>query len=58
MVGWWHAWSKFRVLPWPGGLRDQPYFVYHAIEACSDAKTEIQIDRATHEKHIGAMSHG
>lgn len=42
MVRWWVDWRSMRMLPWPGGLSDQPHFVYDAIMLCEQTTRDAR----------------
>lgn len=58
MLGWFMEWRDFQALPWPGGIMDQPAFVFEALQivkAQSDIMT-AELQRAAAAKR--RASHG
>lgn len=41
-VAWWNDWKTLGILPFPGGLLEQPAFVVEAIQAAEATWTETK----------------
>lgn len=44
LVSIWIDWTKFRALPWPGDILDQPMFVYEVIQHCDDLAAKLSAE--------------
>lgn len=38
----WHDWRTLKLLPFPGGIRDQPAWVVEVIQLCETTLIEVQ----------------
>ncbi len=39
---WWNEWKSLGVFPFPGGMDDQPYYVYEAFEICERTFADVE----------------
>jgi len=46
VIQWWSEWREYKVLPFPGEMRDQPAYVFEAIRACSEEARKIEQEKS------------
>lgn len=46
VLEWWSEWKTLGVLPWEGGIADQPQFVIDALALCEQTTLEAQVKEA------------
>jgi hypothetical protein len=47
---WWTDYKSYQLLPYEGGMRSQPCFVYDVMQLCSEVVAEIENRRTKQQK--------
>jgi hypothetical protein len=57
LLKWWWDYSELNLLPYPGSMGEQPWFVVQAISKCKEAVNEIEAEQTAHAAHAASAAH-